>query len=167
MSEHRPTTSVHIDVFPDMEMSPEKVAANAWDQINAWVRSGYLPVVEVTMDDGSTHQVDLGAQRSTCVHCERPIVSSSEDGWVDPEATGDDVVWRETCDRHDTFVADHEPKVECGPVPSTWFGLGKWPTCRCGFAPRDNGALTEHWREQGFRVVDDHGHLVRHAIKEG
>jgi hypothetical protein len=35
----------------------------------------------------------------------------NEDGvWVDPDATGDDSVWRETCDAHDTFIADHEPE---------------------------------------------------------
>jgi hypothetical protein len=29
--------------------------------------------------------------------------------WVDPEATGDDSIWREVCDSHDTFTAEHEP----------------------------------------------------------
>ena len=29
---------------------------------------------------------------------------------------------------------------------------------------RDNGKLNEHWREHGFRVVDEHGHLVRKAV---
>jgi hypothetical protein len=43
-----------------------------------------------------------------CRHCERQIVE--EDGrWVDPEATGDDSVWRETCEGNDTFEAPHEP----------------------------------------------------------
>lgn len=47
---------------------------------------------------------------STCRHCGRTIVN--EDGrWIDPEATGDDSVWRETCDAHDTFAAEHEPSV--------------------------------------------------------
>lgn len=45
---------------------------------------------------------------STCRHCGRRITETDE-GWIDPEATGDDAVWRETCDRHDTFVANHEP----------------------------------------------------------
>lgn len=45
---------------------------------------------------------------ATCQHCGRRIVL--EDGrWVDPQATGDDVMWRETCDAHDTFTAEHEP----------------------------------------------------------
>lgn len=44
-----------------------------------------------------------------CRHCERRIVFVEEDGWVDPEATGDDSIWRETCDAHDTFRAEHEP----------------------------------------------------------
>jgi len=45
---------------------------------------------------------------TSCRYCERAIVN--EDGaWIDPMATGDDSVWRETCDAHDTFEADHEP----------------------------------------------------------
>ena len=47
---------------------------------------------------------------STCRHCERRIVLDPEDGWVDPEADGDDRIWRETCDSHDTFTAEHEPE---------------------------------------------------------
>lgn len=49
-----------------------------------------------------------GHSLTTCAHCRRSIVK--EGGvWIDPDATGDDSVWRETCDAHDTFVADHEP----------------------------------------------------------
>lgn len=46
---------------------------------------------------------------ATCAHCDRFIVYADGEGWVDPEADGDDVIWRETCDSHDTFIADHEP----------------------------------------------------------
>lgn len=49
---------------------------------------------------------------TTCKHCDRVIVLDG-DVWVDPEATGDDSVWRETCDAHDTFIADHEPAGLC------------------------------------------------------
>jgi hypothetical protein len=45
-----------------------------------------------------------------CEHCERSIVY--EDWWVDPEATGDDSIWRETCDANDTFTAEHEPRAD-------------------------------------------------------
>lgn len=45
----------------------------------------------------------------TCRHCGRTITKDAEGVWVDPEATGDDSVWRETCDSHDTFTAKHEP----------------------------------------------------------
>lgn len=45
---------------------------------------------------------------TTCRHCSRRI-EKVEGLWIDPEATGDDSVWRETCDRHDTFEAQHEP----------------------------------------------------------
>ncbi len=46
----------------------------------------------------------------TCRYCGRAIVRT-DSGWIDPEATGDDSVWRETCDAHDTFVAEHAPEV--------------------------------------------------------
>lgn len=45
---------------------------------------------------------------TTCQHCERAIVQTA-DGWADPEATGDDELWRLVCDSHDTFIAEHEP----------------------------------------------------------
>ena len=51
-----------------------------------------------------------GAEGAVCRHCQRPI--KQEGGaWVDPEATGDDSVWRETCDsNHSSFTAEHEPR---------------------------------------------------------
>lgn len=46
----------------------------------------------------------------TCKHCGRSIIEI--DGtWIDPAATGDDLPWRETCDEHDTFIAEHEPRL--------------------------------------------------------
>lgn len=50
--------------------------------------------------------------RDTCRHCGRPIVHTENDGWIDPEATGDDSVWRGTCAAHGTFTAEHEPSGE-------------------------------------------------------
>lgn len=49
------------------------------------------------------------ATEGVCRHCSRRILEESEGSWVDPEASGDDSVWRETCDAHDTFTAEHEP----------------------------------------------------------
>lgn len=50
---------------------------------------------------------------TTCQHCGRDIYYVMQgdgwEGWIDPEARGDDEVWRETCDAHDTFTAEHEP----------------------------------------------------------
>lgn len=110
MSEHRPTGVIQVDVFPDESMSPEYVARDLWKQIVAWVETGYQPVIEVTMEDGTTHRVDLAAEKSTCKHCGRGIVAADE-GWVDPEATGDDSIWRESCESHeDSFTAEHEPE---------------------------------------------------------
>lgn len=49
------------------------------------------------------------APTTTCRHCFRTILQDSEGVWIDPEAADDDSVWRETCDSHDTFQAEHEP----------------------------------------------------------
>ncbi len=48
---------------------------------------------------------------STCRWCGRSIAYAGDGlySWIDPEAAGDDAVWREVCDRHDTFTAEHEP----------------------------------------------------------
>lgn len=46
-----------------------------------------------------------------CRHCGRTIVKRGG-VWIDPNAKGDDRIWRETCDSHDTFTAEHEPKAE-------------------------------------------------------
>lgn len=57
---------------------------------------------------------------TTCRHCGRAIGQDTEGAWVDPEATSDDRVWRETCDQHDTFTAEHEPDpldVPLGDLP--------------------------------------------------
>jgi hypothetical protein len=50
---------------------------------------------------------------ASCHYCHRVIVE--DDGrWVDLEASGDDSIWRETCDGHDTFTAEHEPEDVLG-----------------------------------------------------
>lgn len=51
-----------------------------------------------------------------CRHCGRYIETDEDGRWVDPEATGDDITWREGCDSHDEFIADHEPEEG----PGTW-----------------------------------------------
>lgn len=45
---------------------------------------------------------------STCRYCGRTVTQTDE-GWVDTEATGDDRVWRETCDANESFFANHAP----------------------------------------------------------
>lgn len=41
------------------------------------------------------------------------------------------------------------------------FVPGTWPGCLCGYRPKDNRKLTQHFAEHGFREVDDHGRIVR------
>lgn len=75
----------------------ERVVEAAAD-LDEWiVRGGFLP------SDWAE------PQRSTCRHCERAIVLQGGH-WIDPQATGDDSIWRESCDAHDTFTAEHEPE---------------------------------------------------------
>lgn len=48
---------------------------------------------------------------ATCKHCDRAIVEV-DGAWIDPAATGDDSMWRETCDANsEDVVAAHEPAV--------------------------------------------------------
>lgn len=59
---------------------------------------------------------EKNATADYCSHCDRAIVRGSDGVWIDPDATGDDKMWRETCDSHDTFQAEHEPvsdECEC------------------------------------------------------
>lgn len=86
-----------------------------------------------TVIDGTATsvQVDLADERepvqpeeAVCRHCQRRIVNVPGDGWVDPEATGDDSMWRETCDRHDTRQADHEPVEADTTIADTWAESG-------------------------------------------
>jgi hypothetical protein len=64
---------------------------------------------------------------TTCRFCGRDIVDDGR-AWVDPEATGDDSIWRETCDSsHETREAYHEPPIGYGESVSTWAdGFGRW-----------------------------------------
>lgn len=52
----------------------------------------------------------------------------------------------------------------CGPDAASWFGRGRWPSCACGFSPRDNAVLTGHWHAAGFEVVDNHGTLEKRSV---
>lgn len=50
-----------------------------------------------------------------CRHCGREIQYVANEGWVEPEATGDDIVWFLTCDLNESFDARHEPEI---PTPA-------------------------------------------------
>lgn len=45
---------------------------------------------------------------TACQYCNRRIVRRNG-AWIDPLATGDDSLWRHTCDSNDTFAAEHAP----------------------------------------------------------
>lgn len=46
-----------------------------------------------------------------CHYCARPI--AFEDGqWIDPDARGDDAMWRETCDGVESWPAEHYPRPD-------------------------------------------------------
>ena len=58
--QHRPYVTISIDVFDDDLPRPEatdaEIAQAAWANVQDWVNTGYLPVVEVVTDD---HSVDI------------------------------------------------------------------------------------------------------------
>ncbi|OHU47271.1 hypothetical protein BKG82_26835 [Mycobacteroides chelonae] len=54
----------------------------------------------------------------------------------------------------------------CGPHPASWFTRGRWPACSCGFSPKDNEVLNQHWRAAGFTVVDNHGTLEMRPVDQ-
>lgn len=61
-------------------------------------------ILATFLDGVGTWEADDG----TCRHCSRAITPENN-RWIDPAATGDDSVWRETCDASPTFTAEHEP----------------------------------------------------------
>lgn len=74
------------------------------------------------------------------------MVEQDADGtWIDPEATGDDAVWREVCGSHDTFTAEHEPvTVDDRECPSCGADLlGNDPHARG--CPRDDDGIRIVW----------------------
>lgn len=77
---------------------------DTWEEVQAvW---GYYG--NEYAEESAREALDQYAPAATCRHCERFIVLD-EGRWIDPEATGDDAIWRETCDSHETFTAEHEP----------------------------------------------------------
>lgn len=44
---------------------------------------------------------------STCIHCARTITATLT-GWADMNATGDDRMWRYTCEATEDFQGLHE-----------------------------------------------------------
>jgi len=46
-------------------------------------------------------------ETTKCFHCGRTITATSM-GWADMEATGDDKIWKYTCDENDSSPSDHE-----------------------------------------------------------
>jgi hypothetical protein len=51
-------------------------------------------------------------------------------------------------------------------APRDWFTRGMYPSCSCGFAPRDNRKLIEHWAGHGIRWVSEQGKLVAHPAHD-
>lgn len=44
--------------------------------------------------------------------------------------------------------------------PVNWFTPGEFPSCSCGYAPRGNRKLNEHWAEHGLKWADVNGQLT-------
>lgn len=94
------------------------IASNMAEDLANYLMSTYAPGGELLMgfDGPFVFHIATDASGATfgstdaaeCQHCGRTIYNIGG-GWFDPEAKGDDSVWSETCERHDTFTAEHEP----------------------------------------------------------
>lgn len=49
--------------------------------------------------------------------------------------------------------------------PVNWFTRNTWVSCSCGFAPKNNTKLHEHWQGLGFTWVDHRGALVVRLVE--
>ena len=43
----------------------------------------------------------------TCIYCARTVKLTDTGEWADMAATGDDIIWRYTCDENDSFQGEH------------------------------------------------------------
>lgn len=68
-----------------------------------WEYAQHMGISEFAVDGWEDEQY-------FCRHCSRPVKQTDE-GWADPDATGDDELWRLVCDGNDTFTAEHEGQV--------------------------------------------------------
>lgn len=80
----------------EAELDTDALLVDRWSDLNTLEHGEFAP--------------GFPAEGATCQHCGRQIIKDAAGRWIDPEATGDDSIWRETCDRHDTFTAEHEPE---------------------------------------------------------
>ena len=87
-------------------------APEVWREERAREDGGFILSTVVRTVDGVTYmqRIIVTGDVHTCQHCGRAIYHV-HGAWIDPRATGDDRIWRETCDSHDTFTAEHEPEA--------------------------------------------------------
>ena len=60
-----------------------------------------------------------------------------------------------------THNTTHNEETIMEHYPVNWFTRGIFPSCSCGFTPRDNSKLIAHWGDLGFKFVDIGGTLTR------
>ena len=99
-----------------LEMFPEINEAKQWrldTALRDLLEAGQDGARRGSTARGGGNVTTRGDGAGECRHCGRAIKleGDGEYGWIDPEATGDDSIWREVCDSHDTFIANHEPQL--------------------------------------------------------
>lgn len=112
---------------------------------------------------------------ATCRNCNRSVVN--ENGtWIDPEATGDDIVWRETCEASTTFTAEHEPDAPSTStkIIETRNSEKQFETLinyvRAGLNKLDDPELPDRERyvvrDEMLELADFHGGQVAQEVRE-
>lgn len=97
----------------DTELAYQRVDAimqQHHDQTGETLGWGYTMLEDCVTN--KTREGDTYAQKAVCRYCQREIVDNPDEGWVCPEAEGDDLIWRTSCeDNHVTLAGEHEPDL--------------------------------------------------------
>jgi hypothetical protein len=77
--------------------------------VDGLITYSIIPMVQdINSDTPNNYSITVERLETTkCIHCGRTITTTPT-GWADMEATGDDTIWKYTCDENDTFPSDHE-----------------------------------------------------------
>jgi hypothetical protein len=117
------------------------------------------------------YEAERSAPTATCKHCGRTVTLVGGE-WVDPNATGDDAMWRETCDSHETVDSEHEPIPDyIWPEPNGdgWIDAwnGWYDTLEHALEEAAGGGSRPWVLNRGEGLVDEDERERRDSVRKG